>query len=261
MSNSQPIPVQDKTAEPSGDGRDDLQSLLEAAEAAEKRYDHETAVAHYTAALELPGLTLEEQYDILDSRATTYRYWGNIPLFTEDANVLISIARQMGEKRRLAETLAVYGYHVGQLMPDDPHLKEFAQEAIPLAQELRDDRLLALSQTVAALGDNNSDHDAACMQGRKALATARDLYDNDLLFKILISHNSFKRPYTILRPLSNNKKIIKGVIHSPAGFYSILFLDDDSKISLESINRTTFEFAFKNTSVTCSLFETSALAS
>jgi hypothetical protein len=66
------------------------------------------------------------------------------------------------------------------------------------------------------------------------------------LFKILIKYYSYQRPFSVLRPFSKNKKIIKGIIHSPAGFYSITSLDNNSKLFLQAVNRTTFEFSFKN---------------
>ena len=168
-----------------GDTENDLQLLLAAAGEAEARFDHETAVAHYTAALALPALTPQERYTILDGRAAVYRNWGQIPRFAEDGRSLIKLARQIGDKRRLAKTLAVYGYMLGSTY-SGPLSEEEAWEAITLAQELEDDYLLALSHMALSFNLYDSDRDRAWEQAESALTIARRSKNNDAIFKVVL---------------------------------------------------------------------------
>jgi GAF domain-containing protein/CheY-like chemotaxis protein/anti-sigma regulatory factor (Ser/Thr protein kinase) len=168
---------------PAVGAENELQSLLAAAEAAEARFDHETAVSYYTTALELPDLTLEEQYAILDGRAHAYRYWGQVLLFAKDAALLIELARQMGDKRRLAETLAVYGYYIGRSQIA-LFTSEAAREAISLAQDLQDDYLLALSHMALSFCLLDTDRDSAWKLAENALNFARRSKIADAITKV-----------------------------------------------------------------------------
>ncbi|MEJ2753570.1 MAG: hypothetical protein P8169_12980, partial [Chloroflexota bacterium] len=85
----------------------DLAALLSAAQDAEARYDHETAVAHYTAALALPDLALDEKLAILNGRATAFRRLGDTLNLIEDVDAIIALARQTGDKKKVASALIV----------------------------------------------------------------------------------------------------------------------------------------------------------
>ena len=173
-----------------------LSQLTAQAEAAEAAFDHETAVAHYSNALELPDLTPETRFALLNSRATVFLHWGDLQRYAEDVQQLIILARAAGNKSVLAETMAVHGANLANFGPKTPSLA-FAQEAIALAKELQDDRLLGFSLMVLVprLYEDNQDSWHILYE---ALECARGAGDLDLLFittrLLTLAHNTFNQP-------------------------------------------------------------------
>ena len=160
----------------------ELSKLVDAAEAAEAAYDHDTAVTCYSAALALPDLSLEEQFALLDGRATSYRHWGDEQRYAQDVADLLIIARQMGEKRRLAEALAVHGFYLAHEGSENPP-EEFALEAIELAGDIQDNRLLCYGQlTLAQIRYGSGKVDASWKLLHQSLRLARESHDEDALF-------------------------------------------------------------------------------
>jgi len=184
----------------------DLNNLLAEAREAEARYDHETAVAAYTTALELPDLTLEEQYEVLDGRAAAYNNWGIPKQISADVKSVISLARRLDDKKILAEAMAIHGFNWRMSGSDKPS-PEITQEAFLLADDLADDRLRAYCQLILAVQAwNAGEPDKAWDHLNNALEAARRSGDDDILFEVVrlhaVSHETFGRTNEALRLLS-----------------------------------------------------------
>ena len=167
------------------DQPDKIANLIAAAQTAEAGYDHDSAVASYSAALAMPELSMEERVELLDGRAIAFRHWGNQNCYAQDVADLLILARQIGEKRRLAEVLAVHGFYLASDGPQEPP-EEFALEAIALAGEFQDDRLLCYGQlTLAQIRYSEGAVDSAWQLLHNALKLARSSQDEEALFTAL----------------------------------------------------------------------------
>ncbi len=159
-----------------------LQQLMAAAEEAEARYDHETAVAYYTVALELPDLSLEERYSLLNSQANAYYRWGHFQPYGHAAADLIALARQIGNERLLAQAMAIHGFQLAYYGGQNPPSK-FAREAIKLAADLHDDGLRCYGHLLlAVIHYENEEVDTAFAVLQKGLKLARRSSNADALF-------------------------------------------------------------------------------
>ncbi len=189
----------------------DYHHLLAMAREAEARYDHETAVSLYTAALELPDLTLEEQYEIRDGRAFAYYNWGIPDQAVTEARNVIDLARQMGGKRRLAMAIAVHGFFWRVRGASDPS-PELIEEGLLLADKFDDDRLRGYLQLILAMWSwTTGDPDKAWEHLKTALEAARRSGDDAILFEAIrlnaYSHDAFGRTDEALRLLGELKTL------------------------------------------------------
>jgi GAF domain-containing protein/DNA-binding response OmpR family regulator/anti-sigma regulatory factor (Ser/Thr protein kinase) len=192
-----------------GSASNNLQRLMAEAEEADARYDHETAVSFYTAALELPDLTPEERYEILDGRATAYRHWGDTLRYIDDANALISLARRLGEKERLVDALTVHATYYWYQKEED--LSPYIEETKALADEFKDERLLTLSYVALSVSEYDRDPDAMWGYLNEALVHAHHSEDEDILFSVVSSiageHAVFNRPKEARRFAAKARKL------------------------------------------------------
>ncbi|MDX1416250.1 MAG: ATP-binding protein [Candidatus Promineifilaceae bacterium] len=171
------------------DNNHELSELIAKAGEAEAQYDHETAVACYSAALELPNLTLKERYKALNGRAKSFNSWGDRMHHLEDVTDLVALARQIGDKRLLAETMAWHGFHLRWLVS-----REFAVEAETLASDLGDERLQSLAKILL---HSCRETENSWSLADEAVALARRSGDKDVLFNVLWSYGMSKSLYPL----------------------------------------------------------------
>ncbi|MFN2179421.1 MAG: tetratricopeptide repeat protein, partial [Candidatus Promineifilaceae bacterium] len=164
----------------------DLAALLAAAQEAEAYYDHEKAAARYTEALELPDLNPDEKLAVLNGRATAFRRLGDTLNLIKDVDAIIALARQTGDKEKVASALIVDQTYLWY--QDDDDRLAYIAETKALGNELGDDRLIALSYLAKAIGDNFQDRKTTERNLRKALEHARRAQDIDVLFGVLVTY-------------------------------------------------------------------------
>ena len=161
---------------------DKIEPFLLAAEKAEDRFDHETAVDQVTQGLALPDLSPSERYELLEKRTRAYVAWGDQTRAVADAQEMVKAARQSGDRQRLADALALVCLAPGRTQ------SLFApsgvvNEALALADELQDERLRAFAlQALANIALIEQRPDDYRSLTEEALAAARRSGNKEALF-------------------------------------------------------------------------------
>ncbi len=221
----------------------EYQTVLAAAEEAEARYDHETAVAHLTAALALPQLTTLETLDLLEKRAAVYFRWGFRKQALDDTQKTIDLSRQLGDRARLAEALALHCYRVASsnffFLP-----QEVVQEAEDLAHELNDDRLLAYTYLTQGLILGSSDANAALAAMQNALQYAAQTNDDALYLEAkrqltgqLAQYGDIKEAQETSAELRSLASQRGGPEHQTAAFFISAFAQTDLALMRDYYDR------------------------
>ena len=122
----------------------ELAALRQRAEEARAAYEWAEAQRLYSLALELPDLTAEVEYELLDGRAESHSYLGKSADEEADLEVMIQLATEQGDLARQGKALyrlAAGNYGLNPRIDKERQL-EAALELLVLAEKIGDRRLV-----------------------------------------------------------------------------------------------------------------------